>query len=39
MVTSDPYEDGTQETRQDFTDIASRVHTLRHLSRQVGHDV
>jgi hypothetical protein len=67
MVTTDPYEDGTQETRQDFTandfrikraldsllisaksikgdeasaeDIAARVHTLRHLLKQVGHDV
>jgi len=67
MVTTDPYEDGAQETRQDFTvndfritlaldsllisaksiqgdavsagDIAARVHTLRHLLKQVGHDV
>jgi hypothetical protein len=67
MVTTDPYEDGTQETRQDFTandfrikraldsllisaksikgdevsaeDIAARVQTLRHLLKQVGHDV
>ena len=67
MVTTDPYEDGTQETRRDFTandfriaraldsllisaksikgdgvsaeDIAARVHTLRHLLKQVGHDV
>ena len=67
MVTTDPYEDGTQETRQDFTandfrikraldsllisaksikgdeasaeDIGARVHTLRHLLKQVGHDV
>jgi hypothetical protein len=67
MVTTDPYEEGVQETRQDFTandfritralesllisaksiagdeiaaeDIAARVHTLRHLLRQVGHDV
>jgi hypothetical protein len=67
MVTIDPYEDGTRETRQDFTandfrikraldslltsaksitgdkvgaeDIAARVHTLRHLLKQVGHDL
>ena len=67
MVTTDPYEDGVQETRQDFRmndfritraldsllisaksitgdevaaeDIAGRVHTLRHLLKQVGHDV
>jgi len=67
MVTTDPYDDGTQETRRDFTandfriaraldsllisatsingdavsaeDIAARVHTLRHLLKQVGHDV
>jgi len=67
MVTIDPYEEGVQETRQDFTgndfritraldslllsaksitgdeiaaeDIAARVHTLRHLLKQVGHDV
>jgi hypothetical protein len=67
MVTSDPYEDGAQETRQDFTandfritraldslmisaksikgdevsaeDIVARLHTLRHLLKQVGHDV
>jgi hypothetical protein len=67
MVTTDPYEDGTQETREDFTandfrlkraldsllisaksiksdevsaeDIAARLHTLRHLLKQVGHDV
>ena len=67
MVTIDPYDDGTQETRRDFTandfrivraldsllisaksirgdavsaeDIAARVHTLRHLLKQVGHDV
>jgi len=67
MVTTDPYEEGAQETRQDFTandfrirraldslllsaksitgdeiageDIAARVHTLRHLLKQVGHDV
>ena len=63
----DPYEDGAQEAREDFTandfritraldsllisaksikgdlvgaeDIAARVHTLRHLVKQVGHDV
>ena len=67
MVTTDPYEDGAQETRQDFTandfritraldsllvsataikrdevaaaDIVARLHTLRHLLKQVGHDV
>jgi hypothetical protein len=67
MVNTDPYEDGVQETRQDFTandfritraldsllisaksikgdavsaeDIAARVHTLRHLLKQVGHNV
>jgi hypothetical protein len=67
MVTTDPYEDGVQETREDFTandfriaraldslmisaksikgdevsseDIAARVHTLRHLLKQAGHDV
>jgi hypothetical protein len=68
MATTDPYEDGAQETRQDFTtndfriaraldsllisaksikgrdavsaeDIAARVQTLRHLLKQVGHDV
>jgi len=67
MVTIDPYEEGVQETRQDFTandfrimraldsllisaksitgdaiageDIAARVHTLRHLLKQVGHEV
>jgi hypothetical protein len=67
MVTTDPYEEGAQETRQDFTandfritraldsilisaksikgddvtaeDIAARVHTLRHLLKQVGHQV
>jgi hypothetical protein len=67
MATIDPFEDGAQETRQDFTandfritraldsllisaksiagdevvakDIAARVHTLRHLLRQVGHNV
>jgi hypothetical protein len=67
MLNTDPYEDGVQETRQDFTandfritraldsllvsaksikgdavsaeDIAARVHTLRHLLKQVGHNV
>ena len=67
MITTDPYEEGVQETREDFTandfritraldslltsaksitvdeiaaeDIAARVHTLRHLLKQVGHDV
>jgi hypothetical protein len=67
MVNTDPYEDGVQETHQDFTandfritraldsllvsaksikgdavsaeDIAARVHTLRHLLKQVGHNV
>jgi hypothetical protein len=67
MVTTDPYDDGAQETRQDFTtndlrikraldsllisarsiagdkvvaeDIAARVQTLRHLLKEVGHDV
>ena len=67
MVNTDPYEEGVQETRQDFTandfritraldsllmsaksitgdeiaaeDIAARVHTLRHLLKQVGHDL
>jgi hypothetical protein len=67
MVTTDSYDEGVQETREDFTandfritraldsllmsaksitvdeiaaeDIAARVHTLRHLLRQVGHDV
>jgi hypothetical protein len=67
MVNTDPYEEGVQETRQDFIandfritraldsllmsaksitvdeiaaeDIAARLHTLRHLLRQVGHDV
>jgi hypothetical protein len=67
MVTTDPYEDGAQETRQDFTtndlrirraldsllisaksiaddkvvaeDIAARVQTLRHLLKEVGHEV
>ena len=63
----DPYLDGSEETRQDFTandfriaraldsllvsataikrdevaaaDIVARLHTLRHLLKQVGHDV
>lgn len=67
MVTTDSYDEGVQETRQDFTandfritraldsllmsaksitvdgiaaeDIAARLHTLRHLLKQVGHDV
>jgi hypothetical protein len=67
MVTTDSYEEGVQEARQDFTandfritraldsllitaksitgdeiaaeDIVARVHTLRHLLKQVGHDV
>jgi len=67
MVNTDPYEEGVQETRQDFIandfritraldsllmsaksitvdeiaaeDIAARLHTLRHLLKQVGHDV
>ena len=67
MLTTDPYEEGAQETRQDFTandfritraldsllisaksiagdkvaaeDIAARVHTLRHLLKQAGHQV
>jgi hypothetical protein len=67
MITTDAYEEGVQETRQDFTandfritraldsllisaksiigdeiageDIAARVHTLRHLLKQVGHEV
>jgi hypothetical protein len=67
MVTTDSYEEGVQETREDFTandfritraldsllmsaksitvdeigaeDIAARLHTLRHLLKQVGHDV
>ena len=66
-MTPDPYEDGAEETRQDFTandfritraldsllisaksikgddisreDISARVHTLRHLLKQVGHQV
>jgi hypothetical protein len=64
---SDPYTDGSEETRQEFTandfritraldslmtsarlirdddvaaaDIVARVQTLRHLLKQVGHDV
>jgi hypothetical protein len=67
MVTTDPYDEGVEETRQDFTvndfritraldsllisakgikgdavsaeDITARVHTLRHLLKEVGHDV
>jgi len=67
MISTDPYDEGVQETRQDFTandfritraldsllssaksitgdeiaaeDIAARVHTLRHLLKQVGHNV
>jgi len=67
MITTDPYDEGAQETRQDFTandfritraldsllisarsikgdavaaaDIAARLRTLRHLLKQVGHDV
>ena len=67
MVNTDPYEDGAEETRQDFTandfritraldsllisaksikgdpvsaeDITARLHTLRHLLKQVGHQV
>ena len=67
MVTTDPFDEGAQETREDFTandfritraldslltsaksikgdavsanDIAARVQTLRHLLKQVGHDV
>ena len=67
MVTTDPYDEGVEETRQDFTvndfritraldsllisakaikgdavsaeDITARVYTLRHLLKQVGHDV
>jgi hypothetical protein len=67
MVTTDPFDDGAEETRQDFTandfritraldsllasakaiqgdavsadDIAARLQTLRHLLKQVGHDV
>jgi hypothetical protein len=67
MVTTDPYDEGVQETREDFTandfritraldsllvsaksitsdqviaeDIAARIHALRHLLKQVGHNV
>jgi hypothetical protein len=67
MVTIEPYDEGVEETRQDFTandfrvtraldnllisakaikgdtviaeDMAARVHTLRHLLKQVGHNV
>jgi hypothetical protein len=67
MATRDAYEDGLEETRQDFTandfrvsraldslltsaraikgddvaaeDIVARLQTLRHLLKQVGHDV
>jgi hypothetical protein len=67
MADADSYENGSQETRQDFTendfrirrvldsllssaqaikddptaadDIAARVHALRHLLREVGHEV
>ena len=67
MATTNAYDDGSEEMRQDFTandfritraldsllisaksikgdavsadDIAARVHTLRHLLKQVGHDV
>jgi hypothetical protein len=67
MADADAFEDGAQETRQDFTendlrikrvldsllttaqsikddpiaadDIAARVHALRHLLKEVGHDV
>jgi hypothetical protein len=67
MVTTDPYDEGVEETRQDLTsndfritraldrllisakaiqgdqviaaDIAARVHALRHLLKQVGHNV
>jgi hypothetical protein len=67
MATTDPFDDGAEEARQDFTandfritraldsllasagaikgdavsasDIAARVQTLRHLLKQVGHDV
>ena len=67
MVTTDPYDEGVEETRQDFTandfrvtraldsllisaktikgdpviaeDMAARVHALRHLLKQVGHNV
>jgi hypothetical protein len=67
MVTTDPYDEGVEETRQDFTandfritraldsllisaksikgdavsgeDIGARVQTLRHLLKQLGHNV
>jgi hypothetical protein len=67
MVSTDPFDEGAQEAREDFTandfrimraldsllvsaqsikhdavsaaDIAARVQTLRHLLKQVGHDV
>jgi hypothetical protein len=67
MVTTAPYDEGVEKTRQDFTvndfritraldsllfsakaingdkviaeDIAARVHALRHLLKQVGHNV
>jgi hypothetical protein len=67
MVTIEPYDEGVEETRQDFTandfrvtraldnllisakaikgdmviaeDMAARVHALRHLLKQVGHNV
>ena len=67
MATTDAYDDGSEEMRQEFTandfritraldsllisaksikgdevsaeDIGARVHTLRHLLKQVGHDV
>ena len=67
MATTDGYEEGAEEIRQDFTandfritraldsllisaksitgddvageDIAARVRTLRHLLKQVGHNV
>lgn len=67
MATTDAYEEGSEETRQEFTandfrinraldsllasakairhddvaaeDIVARLHTLRHLLKQVGHDV
>jgi hypothetical protein len=67
MVTTDPYDEGTQEAREDFmvndfrikraldsllisatsitgdeisaADITARVHTVRHLLKQVGHEV
>jgi hypothetical protein len=67
MTTTDGFDEGSAETRDDFTandfrltraldsllasakgikgddvsaqDIAARVHTLRHLLKQVGHNV